>query len=129
MTPKRALAITFRRKPMQDGLLLVDRAWPGKLRRAETRQRPWAEEGLPPRLAIAAVATATAAAAAITTVTATAAAATAETATTATTTSAILARFGFINRQAASVDFLAVKLSNGGCAFFLAGHFDEAKAA
>jgi len=113
---------------MQDGLLLVHEAWPGELRRADARQRPWAEEGLPPRLTIAAVATATAAAA-ITTVTTTAAATTAEAATTATTTSAILARFGFINGQAASVDFLAIKLSNGDCAFFLAGHFDEAKAA
>jgi hypothetical protein len=87
---------------------------------------------LPPGLAITTAATAAAvaaAAAAITAVTTTATATTTKTATsTAATAATILAGFGFINGEAASIDFFAIKLGNSGRAFLLARHFDEAKA-
>ena len=77
-------------------------------------------------VAIAATAAAVAAASAAAT-----AAVTAATAATATITAAaaIFARFRFVDVQAATVDFLAVKLGNGCLAFFFARHFDEAEAA
>jgi hypothetical protein len=84
-------------------------------------------------LAIAATTAAAVAAATAAITTVTTAAATTTTAaaakTTTTTTRAILARFGFVNVQRTTVDFLAIKLSDSCLALFLAGHFDEAEAA
>src|ERR1044071_8532908 len=41
---------------------------------------------------------------------------------------AILAGVGFIDFQGATTHFLAIKLLNRRCGFFLAGHFHEGKA-
>jgi len=78
---------------------------------------------LPPWLAIAATTKTTA----IATASAVATATTAETATSAAAT--ILARFSFVDSQAATVDFLAIELSDGGFAFLFSRHFHEPKAA
>src|SRR5690242_18916880 len=75
---------------------------------------------LPSRFAFAAI-TATAAAIAAAAV---AAATTAIAATTAAAAAAILARSGFIDVQSASVNFLAVELSDRRFRFFFGSHFD-----
>jgi hypothetical protein len=82
-----------------------------------------------PTIATTAAAAVAAATATITTVTAAAAASTTKAATTATAAArAIFAWFGFVDVQCTTIDFLAIKLSDGCLALFLAGHFDEAEA-
>lgn len=44
-------------------------------------------------------------------------------------TSAIFARFGFVNFQRATTYFLAIELFNSRSGFFLRGHFDEGEPA
>jgi hypothetical protein len=73
---------------------------------------------------LAVAATAAVAAAKAATTAAAKAAATA----TAAAAAAIFARFGFVDVQSTTINFFSIELSNGGCAFFLGGHFDEAKA-
>src|SRR5687768_4742883 len=89
---------------------------------------------LPARLAIAAAAAAAAVATAAAAVAAaSAAAAAAEAATTAATAAAavtaVFARAGFVDGQAATVDFLPVELRDGGLAILLGRHLDEPEAA